>query len=237
MTEIFLPLKPRPQEDPAAAGVVQANLEFFAQLFEKGTADGDVLTWDALRGRWVARAEGGVENRTTLPGAPVAGQEIILTDSLTSPTYHWYLRYNASSSSSYKWECIGGTPAHRTVGPSSGFEATTSTTYTNLTTTGPDFTLPAGVGGDFLISIGCHPHHDIAGNFGMMSFDLGATGAVDADAIFGTTADPTTAFASRHKTGISSGALIRCKYRSTVGTNEARFTQRRMLMVYPYRVG
>lgn len=237
MTEIFLPLKPRPQEDPAAAGVVQANLEYLMQLFQKGLSDGDILVWDALTGRFLAKPAGAVEVRTSLATAPIPGQQIILTDSLTAPTYHWFLRYNADSSSSYKWECIGGTPAVVIVGPGSGFQATTSTTYTNLTTTGPDFTLPSGVGGDFLIEVGCNPHHDIAGQFAMMSYDLGATGATDPDAAIGTNPDPVSAYNKRRKTGIAAGALIRCKYRSTTGANEARFTTLRSLSVFPYRVG
>jgi hypothetical protein len=47
---------------------------------------------------------------TSLPGSPVDGQEAILVDSTTNPTYQWRFRYNASSTSAYKWEFIGGTP-------------------------------------------------------------------------------------------------------------------------------
>ena len=47
---------------------------------------------------------------TTLPGSPTDGQEYVLVDSLTAPTYVWRFRYNASSASAYKWEFIGGSP-------------------------------------------------------------------------------------------------------------------------------
>jgi hypothetical protein len=47
----------------------------------------------------------------TLPAAPVDGQEAILVDSLTVPTYTWRFRYNAGSTSAYKWEFIGGAPS------------------------------------------------------------------------------------------------------------------------------
>jgi hypothetical protein len=47
---------------------------------------------------------------TTLPGSPVDGQETVLVDSTTNPTYQWRFRYNAGSSSAYKWEFIGGAP-------------------------------------------------------------------------------------------------------------------------------
>lgn len=47
---------------------------------------------------------------TTLPATPVDGQEHILVDSTTTPTYQWRFRYNAGSSSPYKWEFVGGSP-------------------------------------------------------------------------------------------------------------------------------
>jgi hypothetical protein len=49
---------------------------------------------------------------TTLPASPVDGQIAALTDSVSSPTFTWLFRYNASSSSAYKWEFIGGAPRH-----------------------------------------------------------------------------------------------------------------------------
>lgn len=54
MSDISLPYRPRPAEDPQAAGVVQSNLEYFAGLFQKGVADGDVMKWDAIHGKWIA---------------------------------------------------------------------------------------------------------------------------------------------------------------------------------------
>jgi len=47
---------------------------------------------------------------TALPLAPVDGQMVVLTDSVASATYNWWLVYNAASGSAYKWEFIGGTP-------------------------------------------------------------------------------------------------------------------------------
>jgi hypothetical protein len=48
---------------------------------------------------------------TTLPASPVNGQEAILVDSTTNPMYQWRFRYNAGSTSAYKWEFVGGAPA------------------------------------------------------------------------------------------------------------------------------
>ena len=46
---------------------------------------------------------------TALPASPVDGQEHILVDSVTNPSYTWKFRYNAGSTSAYKWEFVGGT--------------------------------------------------------------------------------------------------------------------------------
>jgi hypothetical protein len=47
---------------------------------------------------------------TTLPASPIDGQEAVLVDSLTNPSYQWRFRYNANSTSAYKWEFVGGSP-------------------------------------------------------------------------------------------------------------------------------
>jgi len=46
---------------------------------------------------------------TALPASPVDGQEFILTDSLTAPTYTWHLRYVAAKATN-KWVFVGGSP-------------------------------------------------------------------------------------------------------------------------------
>jgi len=236
MSEIFLPGKPRPREDPFASGIVQDNLEYLTTLFQKGIEDGDTLIWDKILGRFLAKPGGAVEILTSLPLDIYPGRRIVITDSPASPSYLWHLRYNADSPSPYKWECLGGTPG-LSVTTAGGMEPTTSTTYTNLATVGPDFQVPAGLGGDFLIEAGASLAHDIAGNTAFMSYDLGATPAIDADAVRGSTSDAVSAMKKRRKLGVSSGALIRARYRSSTGANEARFQNDRWLSVFPYRVG
>jgi hypothetical protein len=51
---------------------------------------------------------------TTLPASPVDGQEAVLVDSITNPSYQWRFRYNAGSTSPYKWEFVGGAPLRQT---------------------------------------------------------------------------------------------------------------------------
>jgi hypothetical protein len=49
---------------------------------------------------------------TTLPASPIDGQETILVDSLTAPTYQWHFRFNAQATGLYKWEYVGGVAKH-----------------------------------------------------------------------------------------------------------------------------
>ena len=77
---------------------------------------------------------------TSLPSSPNDGDEITLVDSITSPTYRWRLRYNSASSSSYKWEFIGG--AYKLVTVATDQTFTSQNTWVNVTTDGPKFTTP-----------------------------------------------------------------------------------------------
>lgn len=47
---------------------------------------------------------------TALPGSPVDGQQALLVDSLTAPTYIWLLQYDSGISDANKWMFLGGTP-------------------------------------------------------------------------------------------------------------------------------
>lgn len=63
MADINFPYAPRSEEDPRAASVVQANLDYLASLFQKGEVDGDTMIWDVVVGSWVA----------TTPASPASG--------------------------------------------------------------------------------------------------------------------------------------------------------------------
>jgi len=76
---------------------------------------------------------------TTLPASPVNGQEFVLVDSLTAPTYAWRLCYLAGISDANKWVYIGGSPLRAELLNS---ESTASTTPADPTTPGPSVTVP-----------------------------------------------------------------------------------------------
>ena len=56
--------------------------------------------------------QGSIPLVTALPASPTDGQEVILVNSLTDPTFNWRMRYNAGSTQAQgrKWGYIGGTP-------------------------------------------------------------------------------------------------------------------------------
>ncbi len=231
MTEIFFPLNPRPREDPAASGVVQENLESVMQLFQKGIEDGDIMVWDKLLGRYLAKSSGGIETITALPLVDLyPGREAILTNDPNNPAYLWHLRYNPSSPSAYKWEYMGGSPGLSVVSP---WEGTFSTGFVDLATMGPDFQIPAGVGGDFLLEYGAQSRQATFGREARMATSVGL--GLE-NAAISSMNDFTSVSIKRRFNAIASGTLIRAKYATSNPADEASFRER-WLAVQPYRVG
>ncbi|HEY7418282.1 MAG TPA: hypothetical protein VH593_24085 [Ktedonobacteraceae bacterium] len=77
---------------------------------------------------------------TTLPSSPADGQQAILTDNTSTPTYSWLLQWSAAAA---KWIFIGGSAASSEIQTA---ENVNSTTYVDLATVGPQFTCPrAGI--------------------------------------------------------------------------------------------
>lgn len=92
--------------------------------------------------------------------------------------------------------------------------------------------------GDYDIEIGVRPYVNAVTTTALMSYDIGGTGAVDADAITyyaGNTADPgnNSGARLRRKTGLTAVTLT-SKYKTGAGT--ATFSNRWM-RVAPVRVG
>jgi hypothetical protein len=168
---------------------------------------------------------------TTLPGSPSNGKETILVDSTSAPTYHWRLRYNSTTA---KWHYIGGTPAFSQVLTA---ELCSSTTYVALTTAGPSFALP--VAGDYIVEIGTQAVY-VGGafDFAYMSYDIGGTGAVDADAIGKFSPTITGAVGALAKAKLKTGltaVTLTAKYKTT-GTQTLNFFDRWM-RVTPVKIG
>jgi hypothetical protein len=181
----------------------------------------NVLTTTAGVPVWAAPAAGIPTPATTLPGSPTAGQLAILVDSTSAPTWSWLLIYNGTTT---KWHYLGGTPGFHEIATA---ESTSSTTYVALATAGPLFALP--VAGDYDVEIGSK---FIVNNTINMSYDIGGTGAVDADRL---TANNNTGQHSRvrRKTGLTAVTLT-AKYKVDTGTHTA---ENRWMRVTPVKIG
>lgn len=170
---------------------------------------------------------------TVLPASPVDGQEFILTDSLTAPTYTWHLRYMAAKASN-RWVFVGGAPGFSQV---DALESPGSTTYVNLATLGPQFQIP--VAGDYLVEIGFSEQTSTTGQACTMSYAIGATPASDTDAITLRTTGSANGDVGRGNNRVSrkslGAVLLQAKYRA-FDTNNAGF-EKRWMRVEPIAVG
>lgn len=178
---------------------------------------------------------------TALPTANLFdGMEVILTDSLTAPTYSWRLRYVAAKASN-KWVFVGGAPATSSV-PAQ--QAASTTAYADLATVGPQFTVP--VTGDYLLEIFAYMQSAVAANSGKRSYaalKIGAAAAQDADAAVGIDTSAGVGAADTRswqgvKTAIPAATLLKVQYKEEVTTGGATtlFSQR-LLTVTPVAVG
>jgi microcystin-dependent protein len=166
---------------------------------------------------------------TALPGSPVDGQEIILTDSLTAGTYAWHLRYVAGRATN-KWMFVGGAPL---AGDNAAQVAANATTYA---TPSGAITLVVPVAGLYLVQLG---FRNTAWTSAVvyMSYAIGGTGAVDADACMGgpqiTPGSESQNFRSYRKT-FAAAATLTEQLKVTGGNNNP---YHRFLSVTPIAVG
>lgn len=179
----------------------------------------------------------GVPAVTALPSSPEDGDQIIFTDSLTAGTYHWHLRY-VSARASNKWVYVGGSPAVNSVTAS---QNCSSSAYGDLSTTGPSITLP--VAGDYLISISARCDDTDGSNVAIpfISYAIGATSAVDADAAMyypGASASQqpyTFLHRTKKKTGLTAVAIT-MKYKTSGGAYTTTYAERE-LQITPIAIG
>jgi hypothetical protein len=140
----------------------------------------------------------------------------------------WALELNADG----YWYPVGATPLVQYVDAN---ETTTSATYAALTTAGPAITIP--LAGDYTIEIGAGLSTTTT-SAPWMSFDIGVTGAVDADRIvltqIATAAQLASCAGLRIHTSVASGTAIVAKYKS-VGGGAVAF-EKRWLKITPLRV-
>lgn len=168
---------------------------------------------------------------TVFPSSPTDGQ-LFSYNADTTNGVKWMFQYRAASASAYKWEFIGGPPLFA---EALGLESVVSATYAALTTPGPSLTVP--IAGDYIVEIGGRVYNDTAGRAALMSYDIGATGAVDADAVVNYSAaissGAVAAARARRKTGLAAATALVSKYKTDgAGTVAA---QNRWMTLLPIR--
>lgn len=132
------------------------------------------------------------------------------------------------------WKYIGGSPLFSEVTTQ---ETTTSETFGALATAGPSVTVP--LKGDYDVGLGCRILNSTTTGSSLMSYSIGASAAVTADAIdhFPGNGSNLTAHEQRtkRKTGLAASTALVSKYRRQTAGN-ATFSARWM-SVTPVRVG
>lgn len=125
--------------------------------------------------------------------------------------------YRADLDATYPWHATGA-PIMSQIDAD---ETTTSATYAALGTAGPSIT-PARAG-VYIVEIGAWAHSSGSDSFvGYMSYDIGGTGAADADALYsgvsngGTTASPSGTRKRVKTLSVAATALV-SKYRTSAG--------------------
>lgn len=165
---------------------------------------------------------------TSLPASPADGDEFILVDSLTAPTYQWLLRY-VSAKSSNKWIFLGGTPARATVAAS---EATTSQTYADLATVGPSLTI--AVAGSYRVRVEALANAAV-GEDPWASPKIGAAAASDLDAAVGHVGSDYSKISSESVKTIAASDVVKVQYKTLAGGTIN--WQQRILEITPVAIG
>ena len=169
--------------------------------------------------------EASMGRSTTFPSSPVDG-DIHVYPADTTNGVMWLFMYRSAVND---WEFIGGAPLFAEVTTA---ETTASATYAALATAGPAIALPFI--GDWMVEIGCLTGNSTATAVQFMSYDIGGTGAVDADSSrpHGPIANNLmTAYRQRRKQALTAVTLT-AKYKVNAGTGTF---QDRWMAVTPIR--
>lgn len=167
---------------------------------------------------------------TTLPTNPGDGQQAILVDSTTTPTWSWLLQWSAAAA---RWLFVGGSSAFSEVATSENVQ---SATYVDAATVGPQFTVPRA--GDYLFAFGAFQTGDINANTDQyIALKFGAATTVDTDGERVQNSGGATNQVFRQtitrtiKRTVAAGTLVKMQYRAS-GTN-LRSYDHRWLQVTP----
>jgi hypothetical protein len=164
------------------------------------------------------------------PAAPSDG-DIWIAYNVDANGTVWQFRYNAGSSSAYKWEFIGGPSAR--VAILTNENTTTTGAWVDLATVGPSFVVARG--GDYLCEYFMDSSHTITNGKMQAGISVGATAAVDNGGVYGPVATGFNSVARKSLvTGVAASGELRVRYYNLLaGTLSAL---NRQLYVTPVRI-
>lgn len=169
---------------------------------------------------------------TGLPASPVDGQEVYYAADASNGTI-WHLRYRSGSSSSYKWEFVGGPPMTASI---SANETATGSGWLDLATPGPLVTSP--LAGEYIYLFRSDTYYDGDQRQSAIAISVNNAAPTVMDAFYITAAAASSAtnlMGSGRVTVATAGHTIKMRYsRDATGTANFRW---RHLQVVPVRVG
>lgn len=145
--------------------------------------------------------------------------------------------YRADLDATYPWH-VEGAPLFNEVTTS---QSTSSTTYVALATAGPSVTVPRAGVWQQEIGMYCNEGTGGATDIGIMSYDIGGTGAVDADAVLGAVSSGGTLGSASNarlttKTISAASTALVAKYRANSGGSSVVQFQNRWMATRPIRL-
>jgi hypothetical protein len=203
-------------------------------------ADLGAVEFDTGQTTWPAGQGSSLGVVTSLPVAPVDGQECYFLADATNGVV-WHFKYRAASTSPRKWECIGGSPLFVIVGyvdpPSGGVESksgASSNIYGPLATP-VSITLP--LAGDYDVDHGFSGNTN-ASTYAYQSLSIGGAVPLDGDAAteYDTAGAMVPVSRSVRKTGLAAATTVAAQYR-TYAANQSLGVNNRWIRAKPVRVG
>lgn len=170
---------------------------------------------------------------TSLPTAPVNGQEIYYAADVTNGVI-WHLRYNGTSSSSYKWEFIGGSDLRTFDNAESGPVSSPSpAAWTNINTA---ISVTVPLAGDYRYSAASNINVASAGNTYLGVATTASGTPTTSNQVYVTATTYGQSAVSGTLTGVSASSALTLRYYFAV-TAANVYRRAASLVVTPVRVG
>ena len=163
---------------------------------------------------------------TTLPTG-VDGQRVTLVDNVTNPSYQWEFRYNSQSTSTYKWEFVGGNQRYAT-GYMGAWQLFSGSS--NWVNGSPGFVVPRA--GEYTVSIAAQFYAGSGGILIQFATGPASVGAVNPVSVSAPANGWTTGLAHNVMFSIAAGGTINAWY----WANAAAYVANAGMFVQPVRV-